>query len=63
MNKKADVKKCLKPEGRLRFVQTTVDFAVAASALKHLIAHDVSHVGVSEIGTLAAGIGTGRVRR
>lgn len=43
--------------------QETIDFAVAASALKHSIEHDFNHVTVAEVETLAAGNGTGRVQR
>ena len=43
--------------------QTAIDFAVAASALKHSIEHDFNHVTVSEVETLAGGNGTGRVQR
>ena len=43
--------------------QKAIDFAVAASALKHSIEHDFNHVSVAEVETLAAGNGTGRVQR
>lgn len=43
--------------------QAAIDFAVAASALKHSIEHDFNHVSVSEVETLAGGNGTGRVQR
>jgi len=43
--------------------QAAIDFAVAASALKHSIEHDFNLVTVSEVETLAAGNGTGRVQR
>ena len=43
--------------------QATIDFAVAASCLKHSIEHDFNHVTVGEVETLAAGNGTGRVQR
>ena len=43
--------------------QAAIDFAVAASALKHSIEHDFNHVTVAEVGTLAGGNGTGRVQR
>ena len=43
--------------------QSAIDFAVAASALKHSIEHDFNHVSVAEVETLAAGNGTGRVQR
>lgn len=43
--------------------QVAIDFAVAASALKHSIEHDFNLVSVAEVETLAAGNGTGRVQR
>lgn len=43
--------------------QTSIDFAVAASALKHSIEHDFNLVSVAEVEALAAGNGTGRVQR
>jgi len=43
--------------------QAAIDFAVAASALKHSVEHDFNHVSVAEVETLAAGNGTGRVQR
>ena len=43
--------------------QAAIDFAVAASCLKHSIEHDFNHVTVAEVETLAAGNGTGRVHR
>ena len=43
--------------------QAAIDFAVAASALKHSIEHDFNLVTVSEVEILAAGNGTGRVQR
>jgi len=43
--------------------QAAIDFAVAASALKHSIEHDFNHVTVGEVETLAGGNGTGRVQR
>ena len=43
--------------------QAAIDFAVAASALKHSIEHDFNHVSVSEVEALARGNGTGRVQR
>ena len=46
-----------------RAPQAAIDFAVAASALKHSIELDFNHVSVSEVETLAAGNGTGRVQR
>ena len=46
-----------------RGLQASIDFAVAASALKHSIEHDFNLVSVAEIEALAAGNGTGRVQR
>ena len=43
--------------------QDAIEFAVAASALKHSIEHDFNHASVAEVETLAAGNGTGRVQR
>ncbi len=43
--------------------QAAIDFAVAASCLKHSIEHDFNLVTVKEVETLAAGNGTGRVQR
>ncbi len=43
--------------------QGAIEFAVAASCLKHAIEHDFNHVSVKEVETLAAGNGTGRVQR
>ena len=43
--------------------QAAIDFAVAASALKHSIEHDFNLVSVSEVESLAGGNGTGRVLR
>ncbi|MBN1316170.1 MAG: hypothetical protein JXA42_11895 [Anaerolineales bacterium] len=40
-----------------------LDFAVAASCLKHSIPGDVNRVSVSEVKRLAAGEASGRVRR
>ena len=44
-------------------VQQTIDFAVAASCLKHSIEHDFNHVSVAEVAALAAGNASGRVQR
>ena len=44
-------------------LQAAIEFAVAASALKHSIEHDFNHVSVAEVEQLAAGNGTGRVQR
>ena len=46
-----------------RAPQAAIDFAVAASALKHSIELDFNHGSVAEVETLAAGNGTGRVQR
>ena len=46
-----------------RSPQESIDFAVAASCLKHSIEHDFNLVTVQEVETLAAGNGTGRVQR
>lgn len=43
--------------------QAAIDFAVAASTLKHSIEHDFNLVSVAEVEALAAGNGTGRVQR
>ncbi len=43
--------------------QAAIDFAVAASCLKHSIEHDFNLVSVKEVETLAGGNGTGRVQR
>jgi len=43
--------------------QKSIEFAVAASALKHSIEQDFNHVGVAEVEALAAGNGSGRVQR
>jgi len=43
--------------------QSAIDFAVAASALKHSIERDFNLVSVGEVEALAAGNGTGRVQR
>lgn len=43
--------------------QAAIDFAVAASALKHSIEHDFNLVTVAEVEALAGGNGTGRVQR
>jgi 2-dehydro-3-deoxygluconokinase len=41
----------------------TIEFAVAASALKHSIEGDVNRVSVKEVEKLAGGDGSGRVQR
>lgn len=43
--------------------QKTIEFAVAASCLKHSIEGDFNMVSVSEVQTLAGGDGSGRVQR
>ena len=43
--------------------QDALEFAVAASCLKHSIEGDHNHVTVSEVKTLMAGDGSGRVQR
>ena len=43
--------------------QGAIDFAVAASCLKHSIEHDFNIVKVKDVEALAAGNGTGRVQR
>ncbi len=43
--------------------QEAVEFAVAASALKHSIEGDYNRVGVAEVEKLAGGDGSGRVQR
>ena len=40
-----------------------INFAVAASCLKHSIEHDFNHVSVAEVKALAAGNASGRVQR
>ena len=43
--------------------QAVIDFAVAASCLKHSIEHDFNLVSVKEVESLAAGNASGRVQR
>ena len=43
--------------------QAAVEFAAAASALKHTIFGDYNRVSVSDVLTLAGGDGSGRVQR
>ena len=43
--------------------QAAIDFAVAASCLKHSIEHDFNLVSVAEVEALAAGNASGRVQR
>ena len=40
-----------------------IEFAVAASALKHTVEGDYNRVSVSEVEKLAGGDGSGRVQR
>lgn len=43
--------------------QETIEFAVAASCLKHSVEGDYNCVSVSEVKNLAGGDGSGRVQR
>ena len=43
--------------------QAAIEFAVAASCLKHSIETDFNHVSVAEVTALAGGDGSGRVQR
>ena len=43
--------------------QSAIEFAVAASALKHSVEGDFNRVSVSEVEKLAGGDGSGRVQR
>jgi 2-dehydro-3-deoxygluconokinase len=43
--------------------QAAIDYAVAASCLKHSIEQDFNHVSVAEVKSLAAGNASGRVVR
>ena len=43
--------------------QKTIEFAVAASCLKHTIEGDYNMVSVAEVEALAGGSGSGRVQR
>ena len=43
--------------------QDAIDFAVAASCLKHTIEHDFNQVSVEEVRALMTGSGSGRVQR
>ena len=43
--------------------QDTIEFAVAASCLKHTIEGDLNQVSVDEVKKLAGGDGSGRVQR
>lgn len=44
-------------------LKETIEFAVAASCLKHSIEGDFNHVSVAEVKVLAGGDGSGRVQR
>ena len=46
-----------------RDAQPAIDFAVAASALKHSVEGDYNRVSVAEVEKLAGGDGSGRVQR
>ena len=46
-----------------RKAQAAIEFAVAASCLKHSISFDFNHVSVGEVDALVAGGGSGRVQR
>jgi 2-dehydro-3-deoxygluconokinase len=43
--------------------QDAINFAVAASCLKHSIQHDFNHVTVKEVESLAGGNASGRIQR
>ncbi|MBE5797740.1 MAG: sugar kinase, partial [Clostridiales bacterium] len=43
--------------------KTALEFAVAASCLKHTIIGDYNRVNVAEVESLMKGSGTGRVQR
>lgn len=43
--------------------QDAINFAAAASCLKHTIEHDVNLVSIEEVDALVAGNSTGRVQR
>jgi 2-dehydro-3-deoxygluconokinase len=46
-----------------RSMQDSLEFAVAASCLKHTIPGDFNHVSVAEVDELMKGGGSGRVQR
>ena len=50
-------------EGNDRIKLSDIEFAVAASALKHSIEGDYNRVSVAEVEKLAGGDGSGRVQR
>ena len=43
--------------------QKAIEFAVAASCLKHTVEHDFNHCSVAEVESLAGGNASGRVQR
>ena len=43
--------------------QKAINFAIAASCLKHTIEHDFNLVSISEVENLAGGNASGRVQR
>ena len=43
--------------------QKTINFATAASCLKHSVEHDFNMVSIAEVEALASGDASGRVRR
>ena len=45
------------------FLKAAIEFAVAASCLKHTIEGDFNRVSVAEVEALAGGDGSGRVQR
>ena len=44
-------------------IEDAIEFAVAASALKHSVEGDYNRVSVAEVEKLAGGDGSGRVQR
>ena len=52
---------CIRDSGKT--TQEAVEFAVAASALKHTIEGDYNMMTVSEVEKLAGGDGSGRIQR
>ena len=56
-------KNCISLPTLIEDTQQAIEFAVAASALKHSIEGDFNRVSVSEIEKLAGGDGSGRVQR
>ena len=55
--------KAIKPLLSGKSTQAAVEFAVAASALKHSIEGDYNMVTVAEVEKLAGGDGSGRIQR